>query len=129
MEELDYFLLPETAWNKLTLWYGLLEQSTVIARKVVEHSYTKHLKVEVDLLEFKLTIHPDSDNSKDPKYSFSRRDTVGYVEAVLRKKFEVKEDVECRVWLIIMTDTYELLPDRSQTLNNAGLYKYNGQVK
>jgi hypothetical protein len=37
--ELDYFLLPETAWNKLTSWYGLEEQSTVIARmvNVVEH--------------------------------------------------------------------------------------------
>ena len=126
MEELDYFLLPEIAWCKLTSWYGLLERSTVIARKVVEHGmYTKNIKVEVYLLEFKLTIHPDIHNSK--LHSFSRGDTVGNLEAVLKKEFEVEEDAECRVWHRFMTHTYELLPNRSQTLQDVGLY--NGQVK
>ena len=125
VEELDYFLLPETAWCKLTSWYGLLEQSTVIARKVVEHSilcmYVKHLKVEVYLWEFKLTIHPNFDNLKSR--IFSRADTIGYLEAVLRKEFEVEEDAECR----IMTHTYELLSNCSQTLQDADLY--DGEVK
>jgi ubiquitin carboxyl-terminal hydrolase 4/11/15 len=126
MEELDYFLLPETAWNKLTLWYGLEEQSMVIARKVVEHGmHMKHLKVEVYLLEFKLVIHPYFTKTKP--HSFSRGDTVEYLEAVLRKEFEVEEDAECRVWHRFMTHTYELLSNRSQTLQAAGLY--NGQVK
>jgi ubiquitin carboxyl-terminal hydrolase 4/11/15 len=126
MEELDYFLLPETAWNKLTSWYGLEEQSTVIARKVVEHGmYMKHCKVEVYLLEFKLTIYPNFDNLK--LHSFSRTETVEYLEAVLRKEFKVEEDAECRVWNKFMTHTYELLSNRSQTLQDAGLY--NGQVK
>jgi ubiquitin carboxyl-terminal hydrolase 4/11/15 len=126
MEELDYFILPETAWNKLTSWYGLEEQSTVIARKVVEHGmYMRHCKVEVYLLEFKLTIHPNIDNLK--LHSFSRGDTVANLEAVLRKEFEVEEDVECRVWHRFKPHTYELLSNRSQTLQDAGLY--NGQVK
>ena len=52
MEELDYFLLPESAWNSLTLWYGLTRNSRAIARRVVEYGmYTKHIKVEVYLLE------------------------------------------------------------------------------
>ena len=123
MEELDYFLLPETAWNKLTTWYGLLEQSTVIARKVVEHGmYMKHQKVEVYLLELKLTIHPNIDNFK--LHSFSRVETVEYLEAVLKKEFEVEEDTECRVWHMLLT--YELLSNRSQTLQEVGLY--NEQV-
>ena len=126
MEEVDYFLLPEIAWCKLTSWYGLLEQSTVIARKVYEHGmYMKHLKVEVYLLEFKLTIYPDIDNFKH--HSFSRGDTVGYLEAVLKQEFEVEEDAECRVWHKFMTHTYELLSNCSQTLQEVGLY--NGQVK
>ena len=126
MEELNYFILPETAWSKLTSWYGLLEQSTVIPRKIVEHGmYMKHCKVEVYLLEFKLTIHPDIHNSK--LHSFSRGDTVGNLEAALRKEFEVEEDAECRVWNIFMTHTYEPLPNCSQTLQDAGLY--SGQVK
>jgi ubiquitin carboxyl-terminal hydrolase 4/11/15 len=126
IEELNYFLLPETAWNKLTLWYGLLEQSMVIARKVAVHGiYMKYLKVEVYLLEFKLTIHSNVNDFK--RHSFSRGDTVEYLEAVLRKEFEVEEDAECRVWHRFVTHTYELLSNlRSQTLQEVGLY--NGQV-
>jgi ubiquitin carboxyl-terminal hydrolase 4/11/15 len=125
MEELDYFLLSETAWNKLTSWYGLEEQSTVIARKVVEHGmYMKHPKAEVYLLEFKLTIHPNINNVKC--YSFSREDTIESLKAVVRKEFDVEENAECRVWHRVMTRTYELLSNRSQTLQDAGLY--NGQV-
>ena len=86
--------------------------------------YMKQCKVEVYLLEFKLTIHPDVDNSK--LHSFSRGDTVGSVEAVIKKEFEVEEDAECRVWHGFMTDPYVLLLNSSQTLGGAGLY--NGQV-
>jgi ubiquitin carboxyl-terminal hydrolase 4/11/15 len=126
MEELNYFLLSETAWNKLTSWYGLEEQSTVIARKVVEHGmYMRHCKVEVYRLEFKLTIYPNIDDFK--YHSFSQGDTVEYLEAALKKEFEVEEDAECRVWHRFMTHTYELLSNRSQTLQDVGLY--NGQVK
>ena len=34
MEELDYSLLPEAAWNKLTAWYGLSQESRPINRYV-----------------------------------------------------------------------------------------------
>ena len=125
MEELDYFLLPEAAWNTLTSWYDLSQSSSVIARKVVEHgTYMKHCRVEIYLLEFNLTVHPNIDNFKC--HSFSRGDTVGDLEAVIKKEFEVKQDAECRVWHWFMTRTYELLSNHSQTLQDAGLY--NGQV-
>ena len=46
MEDLDYSLIPETAWNKLTTWYGIAEGSRPIARKAIEWGmYVKHLKV------------------------------------------------------------------------------------
>ena len=32
MEELDYYLLPEAAWTKLSSWYGLGPGSCPIAR-------------------------------------------------------------------------------------------------
>jgi hypothetical protein len=88
-------------------------------------SYTKHLKVEVYLLEFKLAIHPNINNVKC--YSFSRLDTIANLEAVVRREFEVEEDAACRVWHRFMTHTYELLSNHSQTLQDAGFY--NGQVK
>ena len=125
MEELDYFLLPVSAWSMLISWYGLTSNSRVIARKVVKHGmYMKHYKVEVYLLEFKLAIHPNISNAK--LRSFSRIDTVGDLETVLREEFKVEKDAECRVWHRFMTHTCELLPNRSQTLQDAGLY--NGQV-
>ena len=125
IEELNYFLLPEAAWTKLTSWYGLSQNSRPLARRVVEHGmYIKYCKVEVYLLEFKLSQHPYL-NSTKPR-SFSRGDTVGYLEAVMKEEFNVERYAECRVWHRFMTNTYELLSNRSQTLQEAGLY--NGQV-
>ena len=80
--------------------------------------YMKHLKVEVYLFEFELTIHKFR--------GFSRDDTVSDLEAVLKEEFKVERDAECRVWHRFMTNTYELLSNSSQTLQDAGLY--NGQV-
>ena len=34
MEELDYYLLPEAAWNILVLWYGITKDSRPIARYI-----------------------------------------------------------------------------------------------
>ena len=46
MEDLDYSLLPEVAWTKLSSWYGLADGSRPIGRKVIEWGmYEKHLKV------------------------------------------------------------------------------------
>ena len=125
MEELDYFLLPEGAWSKLSSWYGLSQNSRPLARKVVEHGmYMKHCKVEVYLLEFKLCVHPNFNNTK-PR-SFSRADTVAGLEKALKEEFQIDMDAKCRVWHRFMTHTYELLSNSEQTLQDAGLY--NGQV-
>ena len=108
MEELDYSLLPEAAWNKLTAWYGLSQGSRPInrytrpsilpglhellvcvcvcvcpCRKVVEHGlYMKHCKVEVYLLELKLSLHPKL-NEPVNKF-FSRADTIGTLCSLYR---------------------------------------------
>ena len=125
MEDLDYVVLPERAWFTLTSWYGLSRNSRSIARKVVAHGmYMKHIKVEVYLLEFKLSVHPNLNVAKI--HSFSRADTVGDLEAAIREEFQVDQAVECRVWHRFMTHTYELLSISSQTVQDAGLY--NGQV-
>ena len=48
------------------------------------------------------------------------------LELLLKQTFSISEDAECRVWHRYMTDTYELLNNSSQTLQDAGLY--NEQV-
>ena len=121
MEELDYYLLPETAWNKVIMWYGLSQNSRPLARKVVEFGkYMKHCVVEIYQFEFKLSIHPNINDAKIR--SFSRADTVGDLEAALKEEFGVNKSAECRVWQCFMPHTYKLLSNKSQTLNNADLY-------
>ena len=118
----------------------------------MEHGlYMKHCKVEVYLLEFKLSLHPKLNESVNK--SFSRADTIGTLcssygavsflsllmsffpssyshpadlKAKLKSTFDVEKDVQCRVWHRYMTSPYELLSDPKQSLQDAGLY--NGQV-
>ena len=82
MEELDYFLLPAQAWNKLVEWYGMTAGSRPVSRVVVEYAwlYMKHLKVEVYPLEFRLCVHPLLSNII--KLKFSRAHTVGEYKGV-----------------------------------------------
>ena len=44
------------------------------------------------------------------------------LEKELRRTFSVPEEVVCRVWHRYMSNTYELLSDKTQTLQDAGLY-------
>ena len=103
----------------------------------------KHCKVEVYLLEFKLSLHSQPNEVKTKQ--FSRASSVGRSEGTctwhkltstvcvaeleqeLKETFSVDKDSECRVWHRYMTNTYELLNNSSQTLQDAGLY--NGQVR
>lgn len=76
IDELYYYLVPEEAWNKLVLWYGIVENQPPIARKVVEYGmYVKHCKVEVYLIEFKLCENSSMDNIV--MRQFSKADTLG----------------------------------------------------
>ncbi|XP_064399096.1 ubiquitin carboxyl-terminal hydrolase 4-like [Halichondria panicea] len=125
MDELDYYLIPESAWNKLSKWYNHSSGSKVISRRAVEYGlYMKHCKVEVYLLEFKICIHPNLNDIK--KREFSRADTVADLEAAIQGEFQIPSDTECRVWHRYMTHTYELLSNPDQSLQDAGLY--NGQT-
>ena len=76
IDELDYFLLPEGAWLKIVSWYGVTSDQHALPRKVVEYGiYLKTCKVEVYLMEFKLSQH--SDPNTFFKMKFSKGDTVG----------------------------------------------------
>ena len=105
----------------------------------------KHCKVEVYLLELKLSMY--SNQNQVVTKEFSRGATVGkitlkslylakdmtffliiaHLELEARKTFSVSESAQCKVWHHYMTNTYELLSNLSQTLQDAGLY--NGQVR
>ena len=76
IDDLDYVLVPQEAWEKLIEWYGSVDSQEPVARKVVEYGmFVKHCKVEVYLMELKLC-----ENGKNDTYvtqQFSKADTIG----------------------------------------------------
>lgn len=76
IDELDYNLVPKDAWFKLVSWYGVISEEHTLPRKVVEHGmYVKSCKVEVYLMQLKLSQH--SDPKTIVTRQFSKGDTVG----------------------------------------------------
>ena len=69
-------LLPEEVWFKLVSWYGVTSDQQALPRKVVELGmFAKFLKVEVYLMEFRLSQHSDPETLITRE--FSRADTIG----------------------------------------------------
>lgn len=125
IDELDYFLLPQEAWDLLVQWYSIVDGQQPIARKVVEYGmFVKHCKVEVYLLEFKLAQNNDPDHYVTKK--FSKADTIEHIENEMRKLFNIPEDKETRLWNRYSSNTYEQLSNKESTVQDAGLYQ--GQV-
>ncbi|GIY57194.1 ubiquitin carboxyl-terminal hydrolase 15 [Caerostris darwini] len=125
IDELDYVLLPQEAWDLLVKWYGLVEGQQPIVRQVVEYGmFVKHCKVEVYLLEFKLCSNSDLEHVVTKK--FSKSDTIGYIENEMRALFNISDEKETRLWNRYSHNTYEHLSNKDSTVQDAGLY--HGQV-
>lgn len=125
IDDLDYFLLPEEGWNKLLSWYGITQDQEGIKRKVIEEGiYSKSLKVEVYPWNLKISENtkPDEQIVKE----FSRADTIEELEKAMRQAFNIAEEKEVRLWNRYMTNMYEQLNKKENTLQDAGLY--SGQI-
>lgn len=76
IDELDYQLVPEEAWDKLSKLYGLTHNQGPICRKVIEQGmFSKLTKVEIYLMDLKLCTNAKMDDVVSHK--FSRADTIG----------------------------------------------------
>ncbi|XP_033114245.1 tripartite motif-containing protein 45-like isoform X2 [Anneissia japonica] len=125
IDDLDYVLLPTKAWEKLVFWYGIMEGQKPIARKVVEYgTFVKHCKVEVYLMELKLCSNSNPVNCVSKK--FSKADTIGTIENVMREVFNIPNKTEITIWCKYMSNTYEQLAKKDNTVQDAGLHQ--GQV-
>ncbi|XP_054720476.1 ubiquitin carboxyl-terminal hydrolase 4-like [Uloborus diversus] len=125
IDELDYVLLPEEAWDLLVEWYGMTEGQQSIPRKVVEYGmFVKHCKVEVYLVEFKLCLNSDLEHVVTKK--FSKSDTIDFIEKEMRTLFNISDEKETRLWNRYSSNTYEHLSNKESTVQDAGLY--HGQV-
>ncbi|WAR25185.1 UBP4-like protein [Mya arenaria] len=121
IDDLDYTLVPAEAWEKLVAWYTLFENQEPLPRKVIEEGvYSKSLKVEV--YPWNLKICENSKTEEQIIKEFSRSDTIEQLEKTMRQEFNINEDKEVRLWNRYMTNMYEPLNKKENTLQDAGLY-------
>uniref|UniRef100_A0A803YC32 Ubiquitin carboxyl-terminal hydrolase n=1 Tax=Meleagris gallopavo TaxID=9103 RepID=A0A803YC32_MELGA len=117
--QLDYVLVPSSAWQKLVSWYGCIEGQQPIVRKVMEFGlYAKHCEVEVYPLELKLC--ESSSPSNVISCCFSRRDTTLVKE--IRKLFKIPAEKDVRLWSSHFDGSYEQLSELGVTLEDANIY-------
>ncbi|KAH6929254.1 hypothetical protein HPB50_025374 [Hyalomma asiaticum] len=125
IDDLDFLLLPQEAWEKMVSWYGLMPGQSPLPRKVIEIGlFVKNCKVEVYPVEFKLCTNSNMDQFVTKR--FSKVDTIAQVEKDMRAIFKVPPEKETRLWSRCSSNTYEHLPDRSRTIQDIGLYP--GQI-
>ncbi|XP_048813987.1 ubiquitin carboxyl-terminal hydrolase 4 [Lagopus muta] len=119
--QLDYVLVPSSAWQKLVSWYGCIEGQQPIVRKVMEFGlYAKHCEVEVYPLELKLC--ESSSASNVISCCFSRRDSVATLVKEIRKLFQIPAEKDVRLWSSHFDGSYEQLSDLGVTLEDANIY-------
>uniref|UniRef100_A0A669QJC7 Ubiquitin carboxyl-terminal hydrolase n=1 Tax=Phasianus colchicus TaxID=9054 RepID=A0A669QJC7_PHACC len=117
--QLDYVLVPSSAWQKLVSWYRCIEGQQPIVRKVMEFGlYAKHCEVEVYPLELKLC--ESSSPSNVISCCFSRRDTTLVKE--IRKLFKIPAEKDVRLWSSHFDGSYEQLSELGVTLEDANIY-------
>lgn len=102
--------------------YGTLNiVKDTIRRKVIEQGmFAKHCKVEVYLMSLKVSNF--TNQQEIHHINISRVNTIESVALIMREIFGISNDVEVRLWNKYMTNTYELLNKREQTVQEAGLY-------
>ena len=122
VSDMDYTLMPESAWDKLVEIFDLTKGQNPVARKVINSAmFINHCKIEVYFLELKLADYSTMNDVRSAK--FSRNDTLGDIVDEMRRLFNVPEDVNTRLWNKYSGDTLEHLSHLEQTVQEAGLFE------
>ena len=115
----DYKLINESGWKCAVAWYGIIADQQPIKRTVVEQGiYNKQTKVEVYLIELKLSLFTDLERVYVKE--FSKCTTIGDIVEEMKTMFGINDE-ETRVWNKFMTNTYELVTKMEQTLQDSGI--------
>ena len=119
VDERDYKLVPELAWDKLLSWYDINEGSMKIRRQVREHgNFLKSCKVEVYPLELKCFLYPNEDDYRIVILSIC--DTTCTLGNRISKIYNIDSKKQIHIYNIYMTYcmsmtyTYELIRDLDQ---------------
>ena len=85
--DMDYTIMPESAWGKLVEAFGLTEGQSPVARKVIDSGmFVKHCKIEVYFMELKLAENSSMNDVRSAK--FSRNDTLSKSSALRSTNFK-----------------------------------------
>ena len=135
IDEMDYVLVPEEAWDMLVAEFGLQDNvegtSSAVKRKVVEHGmFVKQFKVrifiepsrssnflfkvEVYYIEFQLAENSNLEEQKKKK--FSKSDTLEEIQTVMKELFGIPALEETRLWNKYTSNTYEQLARLDNTV-------------
>ena len=129
IEEIDYVLVPDLAWDMLVAEFGLKDNvegtSSAVKRNVIEDGmFEKQLKVEVYLIE--LQVAENSNMGEQKMKKFSRTDTLAEVQNVIKELFGIPALEETRLWYKYNSYSYEQLSRLDMTVSDAGLF--SGQL-
>ena len=129
IEEIDYVLVPDLAWDMLVAEFGLKDNvegtSSAVKRNVIEDGmFVKQLKVEVYLIE--LHVAENSNMREQKMKKFSRTDTLAEVQNVIKELFGIPALEETRLWYKYNSYSYEQLSRLDMTVSDAGLF--SGQL-
>ena len=121
VDEIDYKLVPASAWDKLISWYGITVDSVGIKREVVEYGkFVKQCKVEIYPLELKTCVHPKENEFKT--VIISRVDTIHTLDRKIRESYNISPDKQTRIYNRYMTYPYELIRDMNQEAQDVGIF-------
>ncbi|XP_055999685.1 tripartite motif-containing protein 45-like [Ostrea edulis] len=85
----------------------------------------KHLKVEIYLIDLKIK-NMKCPYEQDIIWKVSRSDNIESLELAVRDEFGISDDTDVRLWTKYMSNRYEPLSKREQTVQEAGIYP--GQI-
>ena len=119
VDEIDYKLVPEEAWNKLVSWYGTVEGSEIKRYVVPYGKFVKQNKVEVYPLELTASVYPRV--NEYTVVSLSRADTVLTLVRKVREAYNISSDKRTRIYNKHL-NAWKELKDLSQEAQDVGIF-------
>uniref|UniRef100_A0A1B6G0Y3 Ubiquitin carboxyl-terminal hydrolase n=1 Tax=Cuerna arida TaxID=1464854 RepID=A0A1B6G0Y3_9HEMI len=128
VENEDYVAVPESAWELLRDWYGLVEYQEPIRRKVINLANPPKREPKLEVYPVKLNLYNNLDYTNCHICAFSAMDKISKIEDVCRKKFHVAADQKIVLVSFVSTQqTHEprVLSNKFNTIHEENLTEAN----
>ena len=121
VDEIDFKLLPEKAWNNLVSWYEQAEGSLSLSRPVIESgNFLKQLRIEIYPLELQACLYPNQYDTRT--ISISRSEFLTSLYSKLLTEFSIPVYTPVKLFNRIDFEPFKLLESSPVELQNAGVF-------